>query len=545
MKLDKLWIKDFKNLKDFSIDFDEKSFVTVVIGWNGTGKSNLFEALVIIFRDLDLRRLTHFAYRIEYICHGNRVMIDSDPNRPAKERIIKEIKPLDPDAPLHLTKDELPYLPAYVFGYYSGPSNRLQEYFLEHQRKYYNDILNRHIVDDETLKELQSLRRLFFAEDQHSKFVALAFFLKKDEKIEAFLHDYLRIVGLESVLFIMKKPSWKSKEGDPRFWNARGLVQRFLDRLHSIALAPMRLTQSVPSGISNRITQEFLYLFVKDAKTLSALAQDFDSPSDFFASLESTNLSEVIYDVRIKVRIRNHDDTLTFRELSEGEQQLLMVLGLLRFTKQKESLILLDEPDTHLNPYWSTEYLELLAKIVDDDPRSGVNPEQDTRHIIMSTHDPLVIAGLEKEQVQILKRDDETGRCYAEIPDKSPRGMGFEGILTSDMFGFRSALDKPTLTLLDEKRRLAIKENLSDEERDRLDRLNKQIGELDFTNVVRDEYFKLFSRGMAEYEQQHSINNLVLTPEAYATREQRAQELTARLADLKREREERKRGSGE
>lgn len=55
MKLDRLWIKDFKNLKDFKVNFDEKNFVTVVIDWNGTGKSNLFEALAIIFRNLDLR----------------------------------------------------------------------------------------------------------------------------------------------------------------------------------------------------------------------------------------------------------------------------------------------------------------------------------------------------------------------------------------------------------------------------------------------------------------------------------------------------------
>ena len=56
MKLDKLWIKDFKNLKDFTIDFDVEQKTTVLIGHNGTGKSNLIEALVIIFRDLDLDR---------------------------------------------------------------------------------------------------------------------------------------------------------------------------------------------------------------------------------------------------------------------------------------------------------------------------------------------------------------------------------------------------------------------------------------------------------------------------------------------------------
>ncbi len=147
----------------------------------------------------------------------------------------------------------------------------------------------------------------------------------------------------------------------------------------------------------------------------------------------------------------------------------------------------------------------------------------------MSTHDPLVIAGLEREQIQIFKRDQETDRCYAEIPDRSPRGMGFEGVLTSDMFGFRSALDKPTLEKLDKKRQLTIKDHLSPGEQRELKKLNQQIGELDFTNVIRDDYYQLFAREMAKYEAEHEIHERVLTPAQRKARENFAKELVARL----------------
>ena len=40
MRLGKLTIHNFKNLKDFSIDFDERSLTTVLVGQNGTGKFN-------------------------------------------------------------------------------------------------------------------------------------------------------------------------------------------------------------------------------------------------------------------------------------------------------------------------------------------------------------------------------------------------------------------------------------------------------------------------------------------------------------------------
>jgi len=58
MKLLKLEISTFKNLRDFSIDFSQ-TLTTVLLGQNGTGKSNLLEALIVIFRDL-AAYLLHF-----------------------------------------------------------------------------------------------------------------------------------------------------------------------------------------------------------------------------------------------------------------------------------------------------------------------------------------------------------------------------------------------------------------------------------------------------------------------------------------------------
>ena len=48
MRIDKIYIEKFKNLKDFSINLDETKMHTVLLGQNAAGKSNLLEALVII-----------------------------------------------------------------------------------------------------------------------------------------------------------------------------------------------------------------------------------------------------------------------------------------------------------------------------------------------------------------------------------------------------------------------------------------------------------------------------------------------------------------
>ena len=77
MRIDKVYIKEFKNLKEFSVELDTEQLTNVFIGKNGAGKSNFIEALVIIFRDLDLKTVTiEFSYEIEYYCKNVTVNID-------------------------------------------------------------------------------------------------------------------------------------------------------------------------------------------------------------------------------------------------------------------------------------------------------------------------------------------------------------------------------------------------------------------------------------------------------------------------------------
>ena len=83
----------FKNLKNVTIDFDQDHWVTVVIGWNGTGKSNVLEALAIIFRDLiGKERKPAFAFKLAYRMgtgEGVRhIHVDADPDRESEPFII-------------------------------------------------------------------------------------------------------------------------------------------------------------------------------------------------------------------------------------------------------------------------------------------------------------------------------------------------------------------------------------------------------------------------------------------------------------------------
>lgn len=528
MRLDKLIIgspKDspshrFKNLKNVTIDFSQKHWMTVVIGWNGTGKSNVLEALAIIFRDLIAKkRMPEFAFQLSYYMGDNdkqiRIYIDADPDRKKDAFLIyifdkeesgsnnyqlfdvqgnEDKKTLG--TPIKIStflNSDVQYLPRYVFSYYSGESSRMHEIFRPYLENYDSKLRN---------GEDPGLKRLFYAMPVHSQFVLLAFIIQQSDDVRELLEKDMGIdpdEGIESVLFVLKQPGWskrrgnKSKdvEGDDRFWGSKGVVQIFLDRLLNISLAPIRVKRDKQITLWNKEFTEFQYLFIKDIQALRTLVGD-QPPAQFFRDLESTHVSELIEEVRIRVRLRKNDGSVTFRELSEGEQQLLTVLGLLRFTAEEESLFLLDEPDTHLNPRWSVDYISYLKKFIKDGPQ-----QTESSHILMTTHNPLAIAELDRDQVQILrmsKPNEESRQIFACHPEIAPRGMGYAAIVTSDMFGIASTLDEPTQLLLEEQRAYAAKEILSQKEQSELDLINAKLDRLGFRFFHPDDEYSRYLR---------------------------------------------------
>ena len=511
MQLVSLHIPHWKNLADFSVTFTPNSPTSVFVGRNATGKSNLLEALVVIFRDLDLAESPTFAYRLHYVCRGRTVRIDADPQRRDSRSVITITVDGEQIAPNRFGRRAGGHhLPSNVFVYYSGHSDRMLAHFRKHEEQF-----------DKQLRagSDQPLRPLLYINLLHSKFALLSFFWDNDAGQLQFLRQYLRIEDLDSVLFVLRRPHWYSsarlRRGDSRFWGAEGVVRDLLDRLYTVSLAPLRRRVQASRGRS----RERLYLFLPSKERLQTFASSYTSGRDFFKALDSMHLADLVDDVRARVIVKGVDSSLTFRELSEGEQQLLMVLGLLRFTREEESLILLDEPDTHLNPAWSLNYIQLI--------RETMSPGY-ASHVLLATHDPLVVAGLTAEQVYVMRRD-RAERVEVSHPEQDPIGMGISGLLMSDVYGLRSDLDSKTLARLDLRRRLAIKEDPSPKERDQLRDLNEWVEAQGFTRVDRDPLYKRFVDAMTAWEASQGTQTQRLTPEEFEAQARMAEEIVRRL----------------
>lgn len=562
MQLLRIRIPAFRNLRDLDIAFSTHLQPVesvpdasnrpirshALIGQNGTGKSNLIEALITIFRDVDLDHDAPFDYELEYSIRGYSVRIEAHTSR--QKRPYVWINGKQESQGYLLKNREL--LPAHIFAYYSGRNERIEALFQEHQQRFNQRqeittdvVLSEHLLEnftgsDEDIRAIEEakrrrearlkqtgddrLRRLFYCRGGHSQLVLLACLLSDDPVFQKVLKN-LHIESLESALFVLKEPyrlrekrrSGKFderdlNEGDPRFWYARGnVVSEFLDKLWQVAWAPIE--QEVNKQIDFRgrkEKQKQLYLFVPSQDKLKQLGELIGSTDSFFRYAEGAYVGDLIDEIRIVVKKRDeHGGNVSFTHLSEGELQMLTVLGLMRITRDDHCLFLLDEPDTHLNPIWKLRYFYDIEGVLNSDGAALAPSES---QIIITTHDPMMVGSLKREQVHILRR--EGNFTLVDTPDEHPQGMGVTGLLKSELFGLSSTLDIETERRLFRRNELFALNKRTPEQDDELRRLSAELADLGFSNAdFKDPFYAKFVRRMAKHTRFHKP---ILTPEEQA-----------------------------
>lgn len=490
MRLDKVYIDGFKNLREFEIDFAEDRLTAVIIGQNGTGKSNLIEAIATVFRDVDLNRKTRFTYDIHYRLGSRHIRITNRDGKALTEKDGKAVSRKEFDS----NKDD--YFPALVFGYYSGNSTRLEAVFEDHQRRYYESIIKE--GDSSFYERAVRDRRLFYSRTIHGAFVLFVLQAFVSSEIPEFLEKRLRITDFHSALALLKQPSWHKGKSSGRgrrshveieqqaeqLWGATGLAGDCVRALKDIAFLPIPLKGSVQDDYRQARREEGQFAcYLRNLIALRQFASGYTSEQALFYALEAVDISDLIRSLHVWIEREGEEDDIDFESLSDGERQLLMVLGLIRISRGKNTLFLLDEPDTHLNPVWQHTYLELIREW------SGIASEESDFHIIMTSHNPLTIAGLKREEVHVMYEDRQTGQIRAEMPVVDPRGLGVAGVLRQ-IFGMRTTLDPETQKLIDERNRLLAQETRDKGQEVRLQEMNDQIRALGISLRNQQDLFE-------------------------------------------------------
>ncbi len=491
LRLKRLWIDGFHNLKDVTVEFDPMSLTTVILGQNGTGKSYLLEAIVQIFRNADLDPAPPaFDFALDYVIGNQSVSLAGKAGQWTFSRNGDSLSRREFQA----AKDDI--FPDMIFAYYSGTNNRMETHFDRHQQNYYQKLIGDQSDGVFKAASIED-RRLFYCRPIHGVLALLCLLTSEDAKIKNLLAEMLGVTGFHSAMLLLRKPWFakgKSGKDASQFWGAGGRPARAARLVKEQAFFPMEVTQratddyrSKGKGKGKSESQYAIYLRNKDA--LMAFARKFESDLELFEVLESIDISDLYRWVQVWVtRKGSEDGDVSYGEMSEGERQLLMVLGLIRLSRNKRTLFLLDEPDTHLNPRWQYDYLKLIQQ--------WAETNGDSCHLLLTTHNPLIIGGLRKAQVRVLSVS-ESGRIEAREPDDDPIGIGVEGLLKSELFGLRSTLAPEVLVKIDEHYHLLGKLDRTPKEDENVRRLAIELNSLGISQTHPNPYFEEFAKAMA------------------------------------------------
>jgi len=155
-----------------------------------------------------------------------------------------------------------------------------------------------------------------------------------------------------------------------------------------------------------------------------------------------------------------HQSTLAW--LTDLVGQVLLEASTAVEPEHMEGLVLIDEIDLYLHPTWQVSFIRALRETF---PKL---------QFIATTHSPILLTGLSRDEVLVLSRDPETGDVRAERPQHDPR------LLTgSELYEYFFEIDELYPTdlgrKLDEYSRLAANPYRTDREDLRVDQLYQEL----------------------------------------------------------------------
>ena len=384
MRLKSVFISQYKNLNDFTLSFYGTSFIDVFVGKNGSGKSNLFEALIEIFRHLDqLGRANNditFNYRLSYEIEGQETEIEW---KAGKLRINK-----DED---RRTLGQTPF-PDNILIYYSGHNTTVSDLITEYETKFRGSIKNANLED--------SRRFLGIGKEYKSLLLAVLLAQPTDSKAHTFIRQKLGITSIgitkpgtnetsEPVLRVdLQRPDYArgsergkydidSVDTTTRYWRPAGITKNFLDTLNTcIWENTEKLT--VTEGYFPSDDRYVLYL------STSKLQEKFVGKwQELFRQFDNLKTLGMLDTISVPLRLTSGAEG-NVNHFSDGQFQSVYIYSIVELFKDRNCLILLDEPDAFLHPEWQFDFLRQVFDITDLATK--------TSHVLMSSHSASTIS---------------------------------------------------------------------------------------------------------------------------------------------------------
>ena len=337
----KITNKAFKNL-DVLLE-NNTSGIMAFIGNNGSGKSNLLEAISAIFKHLYDKKEKDipFNFSLTYIIGSSKDIV----------KITKKGSSVTTEINSQSKSDPYNYLPKQIVAIYSGEEDRLwKKYYLPTYQEYIAKI---------GVETYNNMPKMLYINKFYWHISLLCLLLNQFNNLEdTFCSEILGVENTNSIKFSFNKANYKSYKDS--------IVKQFvskIDKKQEYTLEELR-TIIEQEGYTLIDVYKFFYIA--------------------FTPADQKTLQDIV--------IKYNNENLEIEDFSEGEKKMILIKAALEFAAQEDSLFILDEPDAHIHLSNKMQIKKVLEEY------------EQNRQVIITTHSPTLTDCLDNESIYMLDR---------------------------------------------------------------------------------------------------------------------------------------------
>lgn len=325
-RLKSLYIRDYKNIHEQTFDFSDNTGYIALIGLNGSGKSNLLEAISIIFRGLVDKKAISFEYDIKYeVKHNNESHIYERKKKLAQKDGIR-------------VKDKDMVYPTSVIACYSGENPRLWDVaYKDYYMSYFKGAVRNMSFSPQFVYINKYCWKIAFLSLVCSSKASVLSFLK-----EALHIDDITTISIQFTSDADKRTTFFSHKACKWFDTIYQLQNEDSQKnINANVLSSIDMTTyGAPSMQAPDYVFQFLFLLTLPKKNVD----------------EGQTIDKLITDIKISINGINFDN------LSEGEKKMILIECITQVLGNEDSLVLLDEPDAHVHIENKKRILETITQ---------------------------------------------------------------------------------------------------------------------------------------------------------------------------------------
>lgn len=463
MELEQVTIRDYKCLRDVTVDFTGQTRESdgfsahLLVGGNGSGKTCFLEAVGLIFSRIMQGEVPGFPFVLQYRVgkQGHRVRV-TPAKKNATGRLSVSING-EPSRVRKIIQEE--YLPKRIISCSSGANHAMDSVLLRSPRSsLVSDLFD--AVDSAGFKQKEELDRLlgqyqsldtaprmFSVNTNNAELILPTLFAVipdfrdkgKAQKYLELRNDLVGRIGgnMQPVALSLTidetllRDALSERASNPQY----GLLERLFreetaDGERSIHDWVVQ-RQLIPSEADN-----FKFSDERVSRTAAFLLEPWENgsawmwnprlselfsgdPMQMFSVLSMAQRSGILRNVQLAFRTGNCNTLLGMDALSDGELMWLSRMGLVLMSRTEHSsdtLFLMDEPDVHFNDEWNARLMQSLRSY------GTMEREGFSQEFLIATHSTLMLTDTWREQVHLFT--GENGFTKVSAPPISPFAAG-------------------------------------------------------------------------------------------------------------------------